>query len=111
MMGDPLDRNPSTSRGPLPPTQTVAPKFSRSAPDRVCEVKMPHDGSGTRSGKTDFGGSGRYGTRGRAAGPAWPRRAGAAAQQPRALTTVTCTVWVAPSGNVKQPHVAGGDRL
>src|SRR6516225_6595061 len=100
MIGDPLDRNPCTSRGPLPPIQTVAPKFSRSAPDRVCEVLIPHDGSGTRSGRADFGGFDRYGARGRAAGPACPRRAGAAAQQPRAFTTLTSTVWVAPGAEM-----------
>src|SRR5262249_57826924 len=56
MTGEPGERKPSTSRGELPPLHTVAPKFSRSLPDLVCEVLIPHDGSGTRSGRAAFGG-------------------------------------------------------
>src|SRR5262249_8404024 len=59
---------PSTSRGELPPLHTVAPKFSRSLPDLVCEVLIPHDGSGTRSGRAAFGGFTRSEARGRDGG-------------------------------------------
>ena len=55
MVGDPLLRKPSTSSGPLPPIQTVAPKLSRSAlPERL--TLTPQEGSGTRSGNTEAGG-------------------------------------------------------
>src|SRR5215469_1490099 len=99
MTGEPFERKPSTSSGELPPTHTVAPKFSRSRPDRVCEVLIPHDGSGTRSGSAARGGLARYGTRGSGASP--KLRVGAAAlgaaeaQQPRPFTTVSLTLAVA----------------
>ena len=56
MTGEPCERKPWTSSGELPPTQTVAPKFSRSVAGFTAEVLMPHEGSATRSGSADFGG-------------------------------------------------------
>src|ERR1700722_6553792 len=58
--------NPSTSSGPLPSTETVAPKFSRLVTLPVLDFwfrrLMPHEGSGLRSGSTEAGGLARSGT-------------------------------------------------
>src|SRR5215510_5943609 len=99
MTRDPFERKPSTSSGELPPTHTVAPKASRSRPDRRSwNAPMPHDRSGTRSGSAAAGGLARDGTRG--SGASALARAGAvfgaaAAQHPRPFTTVSLTLAVA----------------
>src|SRR5215469_9515133 len=99
MIGEPFERKPSTSSGELPPTHTVAPKVSRSCPDRwLCRVLIPHDGSGTRSGSAAAGGLARFGTRGSGASPparGWAAFGAAAAQHPRPFTTVSLTLAVA----------------
>src|SRR5215468_8297133 len=99
MTGEPFERKPSTSSGELPPTHTVAPKASRSRPDRRSwNAPMPHDGSGTRSGSAAAGGLARDGMRG--SGASARARAGAvlgaaAAQHPRPFTTVSLTLALA----------------
>src|SRR5215469_6453188 len=96
MTGEPAARKPSTSSGPLPPTHTVAPKSSRSGPERRCEVLIPQDGSGTKSGSAFRGGLARYGTPGNGPSAGPPGRAGrlVTGPGPDPLTTVTLTVWV-----------------
>jgi hypothetical protein len=134
MTGDPLDRKPSTSSGALPPTDTVAPKSSWSDAElcfgfRMCRAKIPHDGSGTRSGSALAGGFCRPGTAGaeasgrprgwpgarlcrrlsgRAAAAAAAGAAGAAAgwpQHPDPLTTFTRTVAVALAAGMPSSFV------
>src|SRR6266581_4693399 len=83
MVGEPLERNPSTSSGPRPPIHTVAPKSSSSRPGRVFVarmwlVPMPHEGSGVRSGSTSRGGF--------------------------------VSVWALGSRDAQQPPVRAGDR-
>ncbi len=56
MTVEPGVRKPSTSSGECPPTQTVAPKLRKSCLVLfTCEVLMPHDGSGVRSGSASAG--------------------------------------------------------
>src|SRR5579859_6854373 len=108
MTGEASCRKPSTSSGPLPPIQTVAPKLSRSClPLPTSETVMPQEGSGTMSGRTDAGGSAIVGTlagssfravgRNLAPWPAKPAGTGAGQQppgpqQPELFTTSTVTV-------------------
>src|SRR5258708_36399927 len=59
MMGEPFDLKPSTSSREWPPLQTVAPNTSLSRAVVVRPKRntlMPHDGSGTRSGRDAAGG-------------------------------------------------------
>jgi hypothetical protein len=128
MIGDPLDRKPSTSSGALPPTDTVAPKPSWSDAElcfdfRMCWAKMPHEGSGTRSRSALAGGFCRPGTAGAEASGrprGWPgarlcrrlsgRAAAAAAvaawpQHPDPLTTFTRTVAVALAAGMPSSFV------
>src|SRR5262245_48706289 len=64
MVGEPFDLKPSTSRRDRPPDQTVAPNDSTSGElgPRKWKTLMPHDGSGTRSGRDLAGGLVRVGT-------------------------------------------------
>src|ERR1700730_14306944 len=100
MTGEPWERKPCTSSGPLPPTHTVAEKFSRSREflPGVRLVLMPQDGSGTRSGRAAVGGWARLGTflGSDASGRPFtcPRRS-AGPQQPTPGTTRTVTFAVA----------------
>src|SRR6185312_7435904 len=53
MIGSPGRRNPSTTIGDGPRSQTVAPKSRKSRlPRRWWLIEMPHAGSATRSGRT-----------------------------------------------------------
>src|SRR4249920_1826881 len=52
MIGSPGRRNPSTTIGDGPRSQTVAPKSRKSRlPRRWWLIEMPHAGSATRSGR------------------------------------------------------------
>src|SRR5262249_13925251 len=106
MSGDPFDLKPSTSSRDRPPLQTVAPNVSTSADlarVRIWKTLMPHDGSGTRSGRDAVGGLVRVGTLagnwGRAPRETGCRLAGRAAHgwngpQLPGLTTLTLTIAV-----------------
>src|SRR5215467_4831362 len=107
MTGEPLERKPWTSSWELPPIHTLAAKFRWSDAGcvdvaRVCEVLIPKDGRGARSGSADGGGLvrvGALGRRGSALGLGGPLR-GDAAQHPVPLTTLTLTVAVASAAEM-----------
>src|SRR5258708_1613345 len=65
MIGELFDLKPSTSSRDRPPTQTVAPNVTTSGalfgPPKW-NTSMPHEGSGTRSGRDAAGGLVRVGT-------------------------------------------------
>src|ERR1700722_10262481 len=96
-------REPSTSSGEWPPTQTVAPKLRKSCLDlRTWEVLMPHDGSGVRSGSalagtcdssgTFFGSEGSGLLAGRLCWLSAGEQQPFGEQQPCCFTTCTVTV-------------------
>src|SRR5205807_279636 len=69
MTGEPAERKPCTSSGPLPPIQTVAPKLTAAVAlwvfvALVWERPIPQEGSATRSGSTDRDGLASVGTLG-----------------------------------------------
>src|SRR2546430_6564576 len=107
MTGEPLERKPWTSSWALPPIHTLAPKFRWSEAGcadvaRVCEVRIPKEGRGTRSGSADAGGLvrvGALGRRGSVPDLVRPLRCGAP-QHPVPLTTLTLTVAVAPAAAI-----------
>src|SRR5215468_1258641 len=107
MTGEPLERKPWTSSWELPPIHTLAPKFRWSVAGcpgvaRVCEVRIPKDGRGTKSGSADAGGFVRVGALGRRGSVpvlVRPLRCDAP-QHPVALTTLTLTVAVASAGEM-----------
>ena len=102
MTVEPGVRKPSTSSGECPPTQTVAPKLRKSCLVLfTCEVLMPHDGSGVRSGSASAGTRDSSGTLAGADGTApghVPGGAGRRGVRPQAGEQVgvppTCTVTV-----------------
>src|SRR5215831_15868329 len=107
MTGEPLERKPWTSSWELPPIHTLAAKFRWSDAGcvdvaRVCEVLIPKDGRGTKSGSADGSGFVRVGALGRrGSAPAVVRPLRRAPQHPVVpLTTLTLTVAVASAAEM-----------
>src|SRR5215472_337765 len=108
MTGEPLERKPWTSSWELPPIHTLAAKFRWSDAGcvdvaRVCEVLIPKEGRGTRSGSADGGGFVRVaaaGRRGSAPVAVRPLRRAAPQHPVVPLTTLTLTVAVASAAEM-----------